>query len=81
VKAASPKSSPRNSPRAPDESPVGTPRATKSGKEKLTEVKKEKAQVKEQCIKHREENPEAGGRTWVSVAKKEKPKGTPQKPA
>jgi hypothetical protein len=81
VKAASPKPSPRNSPRAPDESPVGTPRATKPGKEKQTEVEKEKAQVREQCIKQREENPEAGGTTWIYVAKKEKPKGTPQKTA
>jgi hypothetical protein len=56
---------------------VGTSRATKPGKEKLTEVEKKK--VKEQCIKQREENPEAGGTTWVYVAKKEKPKGTPQK--
>jgi hypothetical protein len=60
---------------------VGTPRATKPGKEKLTEVEKEKAQVREQCIKQRKENPEAGGTTWVYVAKKEKPKGTPQKTA
>jgi hypothetical protein len=51
VKAASPKPSPRNSPRAPDESLVGTLRATKQGKEKKTEVEKEKAQVREQCIK------------------------------
>jgi hypothetical protein len=81
VKAASPKPSPRNFPRAPDESPVGTPRATKPGKGKQTEVKKEKAQVREQCIKQREENPEAAGTTWVCVAKKEKSTGTPQKTA
>jgi hypothetical protein len=81
VKAASPKPSPRNSLRATDESPMGTPCATKPGKEKLTEVEKEKAQVKEQCIKQREANPESGGTTWVYVAKKEKPKGTPQKTA
>jgi hypothetical protein len=79
VKADSPKPSPRNSPRAPDESPVGTTRATKAGKEIQTEVEKEKAQVREQYIKQREENPEAAGTTWVYVAKKEKPKGTPQK--
>jgi hypothetical protein len=81
VKAASPKPSPRNSPRAPDESPVGTPRATKPGKEKHTEIDKEKAQVREQCIKQREENPEAASTTWVYVAKKKRPKGTPQKTA
>jgi hypothetical protein len=81
VKAASPKPSPRNSPRAPDESLVGTPRATKPGKEKQTEVEKERAQVREQCIKQREENPEAICTIWVYMAKKEKPKGTPQKTA
>jgi hypothetical protein len=79
VKAASPKPSPRNSPRAPDESPVGTPRATKPGQGKLTEVEKEKVHVREQIVKQREANPEAGGTTWVQVAKKEKPKGTPRK--
>jgi hypothetical protein len=78
VKAASPKPSPRNSPRAPDKSPVGTPRATKPGQEKLTEVEKEKAHVREQCVKQLEANPEAGGTTWIHVAKREKPKGTPR---
>jgi hypothetical protein len=42
-------------------------------------VEKEKAHVREQCIKQLEANPEAGGTTWVHVAKKAKPNRTPQK--
>jgi hypothetical protein len=58
---------------------VGSPRTKEAGKEKVMAVEAEKVQVKEQIVKQLKANPEAGGTTWVQVAAKAKPKGTPRK--